>query len=80
MWLREQCLRPGRAAWEFDDMDADAFERAAEIISWVPEVPDRGYGEGYLYRNLRKAQDHPGPFGELVTEPEARPPAPRPTR
>ncbi|MEU4234822.1 hypothetical protein AB0F17_62005 [Nonomuraea sp. NPDC026600] len=62
MWLRELGQRPGRAAWELDRFEA--FERAAEILSWVPEVPDRGHGEGYLHRNLREAQANPGPFGE----------------
>lgn len=43
------------AAWDLND--SFAFERAAEILAMVPEVPDGQHGANYLHTDLREAQE-----------------------
>jgi hypothetical protein len=42
------------AAWDLGR--SSAFERAAQILAMVPEVPDDGYGANFLHTYLRAAQ------------------------
>jgi hypothetical protein len=53
-WLAHLADGPGVAAWNLDG--PSAFDRAAELLAMVPEVPDNGYGANYLHTYLRTAQ------------------------
>lgn len=56
-WLAHVAQGPATAAWDLDG--ASSLERAIEIVSMVPEVPDGEYNANYLHTYMReaKAQD-----------------------
>lgn len=56
-WLRSVAEGPAQAAWELDT--TGAYERAVEIMGWIGEKPDSGYGSNYLHKHLREAQARP---------------------
>lgn len=53
-WLRRLAVAHAATAWDLGG--AFGFERAREVLAWVPEPADRGFGEGYLHRMLRETQ------------------------
>lgn len=62
---------PANAAWNLDG--ADAFDRCAQIIAMIPEVPGGQYGTDYLHDDLRAANAHrEGAAGQPDAELERR--------
>lgn len=54
-WLLHLAFGPSITAWDLDMVDN--VDRAARILSMVPEVPEGEYGANYLHRYLHAAQE-----------------------
>jgi hypothetical protein len=54
-WLAHLASGPAESAWDL--RGNGGFERAQEILTMVPEVPDGRYGANYLHTYLREAQE-----------------------
>lgn len=52
-WLNHIAVGAAKHAWDLDN--SHALERAVQIVSLVPEVPDGQYGANYLHTYMRDA-------------------------
>lgn len=52
-WLNHIASGPAAAAWDLDGFSP--LDRAVEIVSMIPQVPDGEYGANYLHTYMRTA-------------------------